>query len=107
MSSADIDRLFPDRYAGPLFLVESYWPGVSAERVAAADAETRRALDELGDGSSVVRHLGSLLVPSDELLLRVFAGGSTALVDAANVRAGVPVERVVAIVAISPALTAR
>jgi hypothetical protein len=29
------------------------------------------------------------------------------VVDAANVRAGVPVERVVAIVAISPALTAR
>ena len=82
----------------PLFLVESYWPGVSAERVAAADAETRRALKALGDDQA--RYLGSMLVPGDELLLRVFAGGSAALISEANAQAGVPVERVVRIVAL-------
>lgn len=83
---------------GPLFLVESYWPGVSAERVAAADAETWQALKVLGDDQA--RYLGSMLVPGDELLLRVFAGGSAALISEANARAGVPVERVVQIVAL-------
>jgi hypothetical protein len=84
--------------AGPLFLVESYWPGVSAERVAAADAETLRALQSLGDQA---RYLGSMLVPCDELVLRVFAGGAPAVIGEANARAGVPVERVVQIVALS------
>lgn len=85
--------------SGPLFLVESYWPGVSAERVAAADTETLRGLAALGDHRA--RYLGSMLVPGDELLLRVFAGGSPALIGRANARAGVPVERVVEIVALA------
>jgi hypothetical protein len=81
--------------ADPLFLLESYWPGVSAERVAAADLEMTRALEPL-----CVRYLGSMLIPGDELVLRVFAGGSPAQISEANARAGVPVERVVQIVAL-------
>jgi hypothetical protein len=88
--------------SGPLFLVESYWPGVSAERVAAADAQTLRALEALGDHQA--RYLGSMLVPGDELLLRVFAGGRPAVISEANRQAGIPVERVVRIIALgSPA----
>jgi hypothetical protein len=81
--------------ANRLFLLESYWPGVSAERIAAADLEIGRALEALG-----VRYLGSMLVPGDELVLRVFAGGSPAVIGEANARVGVPVERVVPIVAL-------
>jgi hypothetical protein len=88
---------------GPLVLVESYWPGVTAERVAAADAETLRALAALADRRSPARYLGSMLVPDDELLLRLFAGGAPELVRDANVRAGVPVERAVEIVALPQA----
>ncbi len=83
---------------GPLFLVEAYWPGVSAERVAAADTETQRALAAMGDHGA--RYLGSMLVPGDELVLRVFAGGSPDVISEANAQAGVPVERVVEIVAV-------
>jgi hypothetical protein len=106
MTGTGIDRLFGGELAGPLFLVEAYWPGVSAARVAAADVETARALQGLGDGSHGADHLGSLLVPGDELLLRLFRQGSAELVKAANVLAGVPVERVVEIVALAPQLGA-
>jgi hypothetical protein len=91
--------------SAPLFLVESYWPGVSAERVAAADAETQRALEVLGGGDQA-RYLGSMLVPEDELLLRLFAGGQPALISEANARAGIPVERVVKVLALAPATPA-
>ena len=86
-------------HSGPLFLVESYWPGVSAERVAAADAVTVRALE--ASGNDHARYLGSMLVPGDELVLRVFAGGTPAVINEANAKAGVPVERVVQIVALN------
>jgi hypothetical protein len=95
-----IDQLFPDPTAAPLFMVESYWPGVSTARVAAADAQTVHALEQLGEGGSTSQHLGSLLVPDDELLLRVFVGGTVELVTSANELAGIPVERVVAILAL-------
>jgi hypothetical protein len=88
--------------SGPLFLVESYWPGVSAERVAAADARTLQALEASGDHRA--QYLGSMLVLGDELLLRFFAGGTPALIREADGQAGIPVERVVQIVALgSPA----
>jgi hypothetical protein len=103
VTGEEIDKLFAGSGAGPLFLLESYWPDISAARVAAADIETARALGELGDDRPAARHLGSLLVPDDELLLRFFAGGSAELISAANTRGGVPVERVVGIVALPQA----
>jgi hypothetical protein len=103
MTGAGTDRLFWGASVGPLCLVESYWPGVSAAAVAAADIDTDSALRSLGDRLSAVRHLGSMLVPEDELLLRLFAGGPPALINEANRRAGIPVERVVEVVALAPA----
>ena len=92
--------LFAGRHHQPLFLVESYWPGVSPERVATADAATVQALDAGRDRRAPARYLGSMLVPRDELLLRVFAGGTAILISEANEHAGVPVERVVRVVAL-------
>jgi hypothetical protein len=103
MTGEEIDELLRGPDAGPLFLLESYWPGVSAARTAAADIETVRAFGELGADRPATRHLGSILVPADELLLRLFAGGSAELITAANERAGVPVERVVEILVLPPA----
>jgi hypothetical protein len=90
--------LFPGGDRDPLFLMEAYWPGVSRERIAAAEIETDRALAEIDGRGTPARLLGSMLVPADELLLSVFAGGSLERITAASVRAGVPVERVVPIV---------
>jgi hypothetical protein len=107
MTGELIGGLFSGADDGPLFLVECYWPGVSVSRVAAADAKTVRALEAFGDRTAGARHLGSIFVPGDELLLRVFAGGSTAIIEKANTLAGVPVERVVAILALPSRLRPR
>jgi hypothetical protein len=101
MQRTENDLLFGGPLAGPLHIVECYWPGVSLERVAAADLETGRAVEEL-PGGLALQHLGSLLLGADELLLRLFHGGSAELVRAVNVRAGVPVERVVETVGLAP-----
>jgi hypothetical protein len=107
MTGELIGELFSDTEHSALFLVESYWPGVNVSHVAAADAKTVRALEALGDRTAGARHLGSIFVPGDELLMRVFAGGSTAIIEKASVLAGVPVERVVAILALPARLPPR
>jgi hypothetical protein len=84
--------------ATPLFVVECYWPGITTEQLVAADERTGHALAHAAGGS--VRQVGSILVPTDELVLRLFVGGSTRLVEAANQQAAIPFERVVGAAAI-------
>lgn len=92
-----LTQLLPE----PLFLVECYWPGVTPAELAVADDRARCV--EAGDGGSpVVRYAGSILVPTDELVFRLFVGGSVELVAAANKRAAIPFERVIDAVAINP-----
>jgi hypothetical protein len=85
--------------ATPLFVVESYWPGISSDQVSAADERIRCAL--LGvRGGPAPRQVGSILIPTDELVLGLFVGGSAHQVEAANQQAAIPFERVVGAVAI-------
>jgi hypothetical protein len=83
----------------PLFVVEAYCPGISSDQVAAADERIRCALFGVR-GARAPRQIGSLLIPTDELVLRLFVGGSAHQVEAANQQADVPFERVVGAVAI-------
>jgi hypothetical protein len=95
------DSLWAPPTPDPLYLVEAYWPGVTAALVAAADVATLQAFRDQEQGTTAA-YLGSLLSPTDELVLRVFRGASADLVRAANERAGIPVERVVEILALPP-----
>jgi len=72
------------------FLVEQYWPGVTAESFELAADKVRASARELGD----IRFLHSTLVPDDEAAFCVFAASSAALVAEAYRRAGVPYERI-------------
>ena len=83
--------------AAPLFVAECYWPGITTEQLAAADERTGHALAHGHEPAP--RQVGSILIPADELVLRLFVGGSAQLVEAANREAAVPVERVVRAVA--------
>lgn len=101
MSAETAAGLFSSGGEDRLFLMEAYWPGVTPERIVAAEIATCRALRDRRTGA---RLLGSMLVPADELLLSVFAGGAPELIAAAATAAGVPVERVVAIATLERAL---
>jgi hypothetical protein len=80
----------------PTYLVECYWPGLTVEAVAAADARARERAAVLRAQGSSVRFLGSLLVPGDEVAFFQFGGASADEVTRAAREAGLPLDRVVA-----------
>lgn len=74
------------------FMVECYWPEMTEDRV--REVLERVARTESGRAQPRVRPLGSLLVPSDGLVIFLFDGTSAAIRDAANT-AEVPFDRIV------------
>ena len=77
------------------YLVEHYWPGVTAAEFSAAAERVRSSAAELAGEGKHVRYLHSTLVPEDEAAFCVLAADSQALVEEAYARAGVRFERVV------------
>ncbi len=79
-----------------LYTAKCFWPGVAEEdlRHAAARAENRNA--------SGVLFTGALYLPADELVLCLFEAASPAAVKTASERAGMPCERVIETVWVSP-----
>ena len=75
------------------YLVECYWPGVSADKVAAAVERAEQAAGELRSHGRPVRFLGSILVPADETVFCLF-DGQEADVRAVSEKAGIPFERI-------------
>jgi hypothetical protein len=72
------------------YLVECYWPGVSERQV----TETL-ARSAVLPADVAVRHLDSVLIPADEIVLSLFEGPSAEAVLAATRQVGLPSERVV------------
>ena len=75
------------------YLVECYWPGVNAEKLAASVKRVRASASALRRQGGNVTFLSSILVPADESVFCLF-DGVEADVRAASEQAGVPFERV-------------
>ncbi len=75
------------------YLVECYWPGISAEQLAAAARRAQQAAVDLRRQGRALRFLGSILVPADEIVFCLF-DGAEADVRTVSEQAGVPYERV-------------
>ena len=76
------------------FMVECYWPGMTAEHV--EDALDRLARSPVGGpDQDPVQSLGCILVPSDGMVLFLFSGPSSAMVRDHSERAEVPFDRIV------------
>lgn len=85
------------------FLVEHYWPGVTAEEFGGAANRVRTSAEQLATEGEHIRYLHSTLVPEDEAAFCVFEAVSESLVEEAYRRAGVRFERLLAAVeSISP-----
>jgi hypothetical protein len=76
------------------FLVESYLPAADAE-IEEIDRRARAAAEELAGEGAAVRHLGSILVPEDEMCVLHYEAVSRELALEAASRAGVTSDRVV------------
>jgi hypothetical protein len=86
------------RATGGTFLVEHYWPGVTARQFGDAAERVRAGAERLAADGEHIRYLHSTLVPEDEAAFCVFEAASQALVEDAYRSAGVRFERIVAAV---------
>ncbi len=86
-----------------VYVVERYLPGISRVEVERSLHRLKRVTRELQREGAEVRYLGSTIVLEDEACFCQFEGPSEAAVAEANRRAGVPFDRIVAAVAVSPA----
>ena len=77
-----------------LFLVERYWPGVDESLLRASLPRLERAAGEVTARGRAIDHVGSLLVPDDQVVFSVIRAESVELVLEVNERAGLPVDRV-------------
>jgi hypothetical protein len=80
------------------FLVEHYRPGLTAEELGAWAAKVRDTTGAMEREGKPVRYLSSTVVPTDESLLCTFEAASEQLVRDAYARAGIPFERITAVI---------
>jgi hypothetical protein len=85
-----------------IYLVECFWPGVTREVVTAANARARERVAALRQAGSSLRFLGSLLIPSDEVVFFQFSATSSQEVVRASREAELPFDRVAASLWLEP-----
>lgn len=84
----------PDVDPLPTFLVERYWPGVDVAALRVALARLDAVARSMADESGRVEHLGSILMPVDEVVFSLFTAPDAAVVRRLNERADLPVDRI-------------
>ena len=84
------------------FVVERYWPGVSAASLEAAVSRGGRSAAEMRREGRHVRYLHSTLVPADETVFCFFEAAERQDVLELNERADLPFDRIVEAVTLAP-----
>jgi hypothetical protein len=78
------------------YLVEHYWPGITAETFRSAAERVRAAAEAMARDGAPIRFRHSTMVLADEAAFCVFDATSVELIAQLYARAGVPFERIVA-----------
>lgn len=78
-----------------MYTAECYWPGVTEAKLREAGARAAQAAEAVSREGTLVRYLGSVLFPGDEVALFEFDGASPEAVRRASERAELSVERIV------------
>ena len=94
-----MDRAQPSA-ARPTFLVERYWPGIDLAAFRDALVRLEAAAREMGDAGSPVEHLGSILMPADQVVFSLIAAHDESVVRLVNERAGLPTDRIAGAIAV-------
>jgi Flp pilus assembly protein CpaB len=76
------------------FLVERYWPGVDEDLLSSALPRLELSARAMTAEGHEVHHVGSFLMPADQVVLSVIRAESEAMVWEVNQRAAMPVDRV-------------
>ena len=76
------------------FLVERYWPGIDATTLRGLLPRLEALARAMTSDGTPVEHLGSILMPVDEVVFSLFAASDEGLVRDLNARAALPVDRI-------------
>ncbi|MFI5312997.1 MAG: nickel-binding protein [Candidatus Dormibacteria bacterium] len=76
------------------FLVERYWPGVDEEVLRSALPRLELSARAMTAEGHEVQHVGSFLMPADQVVISVISAQTEAMVREVNERAGMPVDRI-------------
>jgi hypothetical protein len=85
-----------------VYVVERYLPGLLRSDLLRGLSHLERALDTPRGEAAAVRYLGSTIVIQDEACFCQFEGPSDAAIAEANRRAGLPFDRIVPAVTVTP-----
>ena len=76
-----------------MFLVERYWPGIDEPGARAVVSSLEAAARSMSAEGTVVEHLGSILMPADQVVFSLIGPGDEDAVRALNARAEAPLDR--------------
>jgi hypothetical protein len=93
-----------DPAALEIWLVERYWPGIDLRRLLEVLPRLDEAAEAMTAEGSPVEHLGSILMPVDQVVFSLISAADEALVRRLNERADLPVDRIAAAIALLPLL---
>ena len=86
----------------PTYLIESYLPRTRSGELPAVVSRLRHATETLTSEGTLVRHLRSTFLPTDELCLHLLEAESAATVCEASRRAAIEPSRVVQALTVAP-----
>ena len=89
-----------DRDPIDTFLVERYWPDVDLAQIQAALPRLEAAAAAMVSEGRRVEHLGSILMPADQVVFTLIVAGDESLVRQLNERADLPADRIARAVAL-------
>ncbi len=88
------------------FLVERYWPGVDLAMLRDALPRLEAAARAMTAEGSPVEHVGSILMPADQVVFSLIAARDETLVRQVNERADLPTDRIAAAIALLATVSA-
>jgi len=83
------------------FLVERYWPGIDLATLRPVLGRLDAAAQAMRAEGAPVEHVGSILMPVDEVVFSLIAARDEGLVRELNERAGLPVDRITIAISLS------
>ena len=79
----------------PKYMVERHLPGFTTEQILAAATAAKRTTEAMTGEGTPVRYLRSTFIPGEDKCFCLFEASSPEIVRDANVRARLPMERIV------------
>jgi hypothetical protein len=87
---------------GSTFLVERYWPGIDESRLRAVLPSLERAARDMRAEGQPVEHIGSILMPADQVVFTLITATSESVVREVNERADLRIDRIAVAIQVAP-----